>query len=208
MLKVYKKLLCLFRLYIIKKMKKKINNQLWSPFFHSLVKKELSIIVGFGSYGYTNFPKGTVIGNYCSFADGVKYLNGNHPVAHVSTAAVFYNPSLGFVDKSFDIERTTLTIGNDVWIGENVLITNKCTKIGNGVVIGAGSIITRNIPPYTIVVGNPGKILKQRFSEETVHLLEQSRWWDLGINEVTQFLEFIDKPLLFAQKIIEYRSMQ
>lgn len=124
-----------------------IKNQMFSTKFHSFVKKYLGIEVGVGSYGYLSFPLGTKIGNYCSIADGVTFLSGNHPMSHVSTAACFYNPALGFVDKKYDIERKTLEIGNDVWIGANVLITNKCTKIPDGVVVGAGSILTSVPPP-------------------------------------------------------------
>lgn len=124
-----------------------LDNQMWSAAFHRLVKKIKNIEAGQGSYGYLGMPSGTKIGNYCSIADGVKYLPGNHPVERVSTAACFYNPVLRIVDKKYDITRTRLNIGNDVWIGANVLITNKVTSIPNGVVIGAGSVVTRTPPP-------------------------------------------------------------
>ena len=132
---------------IIKHKSRDIGNQMFSEQFRFLVKKRLGIDVGYGSYGYLNFPKGTKIGNYCSIAEGVRFLAGNHPMSHASTAAVFYNPALGFVDGKYDIERKTLEIGHDVWIGQNVLITNGCTKIGNGCVVGAGSIVTHSPPP-------------------------------------------------------------
>ena len=139
-----------------------IKNQIFSSRFRHFVKKYLGLDVGIGSYGYLCFPRGTKIGNYCSIADGVKFLAGNHPVEHISTAACFYNPVLGLVKPEYDIERKKLEIGNDVWIGQNVLITNKCTQIPNGVVIGAGSIVTSVPSPYTIVAGNPARIVRKR----------------------------------------------
>lgn len=124
-----------------------IKNQMFSKKFRMFVRKNFGIEVGVGSYGYLQLPTGTKIGNYCSIADGVRFLSGNHPIEHLSTAACFYNPSLGFVSKEYDITRKRLEIGNDVWIGQNVLITNRCTFIPNGVVIGAGSIVTKSPPP-------------------------------------------------------------
>lgn len=117
------------------------SRQLWDRRFHAALKKYFDIEVGIGSYGYMGFPAGSKIGNYCSIAAGVKFLPGNHPVERISTAACFYNPILGFVGKKYDIYRATITIGNDVWIGANVLITNKCTSIGNGAVIGGGVVV-------------------------------------------------------------------
>lgn len=176
-----------------------INMQLWNKNFHKYMKKKYNIKVGIGSYGYLNFPSGTEIGNYCSIADGCKYLSGNHPYNHVSTAACFYNPSLGFVATKYDIKRTTLSIGHDVWIGTNVLITNKCTKIGNGAVIGAGSVVTKDVEPYTIVAGNPAKIIKKRFNEEIIVMLENSNWYELSPQILCKYIDYIDDPLRFLE---------
>lgn len=191
---------------IIKHKSRDIGNQMFSEQFRFLVKKRLGIDVGYGSYGYLNFPKGTKIGNYCSIAEGVRFLAGNHPMSHASTAAVFYNPALGFVDEKYDIERKTLEIGHDVWIGQNVLITNGCTKIGNGCVVGAGSIVTHSPPPYTIVAGNPARVLRNRFDDEIVGLLEKSRWWELSVRELLSFLDLMRDPGEFAKEIINMRG--
>lgn len=182
--------------------KKGINEQLWSKKFHLEVKKNLGIEVGFGSYGYLFFPEGTKIGNYCSIAQGVKYLSGNHPIENASSAACFYNPLLGFVDKKYDIKRSKLTIDNDVWIGENVLITNKCTHIPNGVVIGAGSVLTRNPEPYGIYAGNPARLLHYRFDNDTISSLENSKWWEYKPNIIIKYIDCINKPMDFSKKIL------
>lgn len=191
----------------LRRMGKNIDKQQWNKKFHLLVKKYFGIDVGIGSYGYMNMPAGTKIGNYCSIASGVVFLAGNHPIAHISTAACFFNPELGLVEKKYDIKREELTIGNDVWIGANVLITNKCIKIGNGAIVGGGTVVTHNVDPYSIVVGNPGKVLRKRFSEEVIKSLEECRWWELSAEELLEFLDLMDKPLEFAEEIKKYRGI-
>lgn len=195
-----------FILWLLWLQSKNLNNQQWNKKFQVKVKEFLGIDVGFGSYGYMEMPWGTKIGNYCSIATGVRYLSGNHPVERVSTAACFYNPVLGFVDSKYDIKREKLVIANDVWIGANVLITKKCTSIGNGAVIGAGTVITHNVEPYSVVVGNPGKEIKKRFSRDVIEKLEESKWWELPIDELLPFLDLMANPLIFSNSIINYRT--
>ena len=154
-----------------------------------------------------HFPKGTIIGNYNSLAAGVKFLSGNHPIDHASTAACFYNPIFNLVDSKNDIKRSNLTICNDVWIGANVLITSKVTTIPNGCVIGAGSILTKNPEPYGIYVGNPARLLRKRFDDKTIKLLEESKWWELQPKIITQFIDIIDKPEEFANEVLQYRKI-
>lgn len=139
----------------------------YSPKLRNLYAHVYNVNVGIGSYGCFNiyqFPEGTRIGNYCSIAPRVHYLFSNHPMDGVSTSPIFYNKNLGFV-KEDRIKRFELTIGHDVWIGADVTITCGCTCIGNGAVIGAGSIVTHDVPPYTVVAGNPARILRRRIDD-------------------------------------------
>lgn len=191
----------------LRRMGKNLDNQQWNKNFHLLVEKYFGIEVEIGSYGYMDLPAGTKIGNYCSIASGVRYLAGNHPLEHVSTAACFFNPALGLVDKKYDIKREKLTVGNDVWIGANVLITNKCKKIGNGAVIGGGTVVTHDIAPYSIVVGNSGREIRKRFSDEVMESLEKCRWWELPVDELLKFLDLMNQPLKFAEEIKIYRGI-
>lgn len=182
------------------------SRQLWDRRFHAALKKYFDIEVGIGSYGYMGFPAGSKIGNYCSIAAGVKFLPGNHPVERISTAACFYNPILGFVGKKYDIYRATITIGNDVWIGANVLITNKCTSIGNGAVIGGGgSCVTHDVPPYSIVAGNPAEEIRKRFAQDIIAALEDSRWWELPVEVLVKFVNLMNSPLEFCAAIEKYK---
>lgn len=161
-------------------------------YFSSLLRKIYAhyhqIEVGFYSYGCfnsTNFPRGTKIGRYCSFARNCSLIAGNHPAQFKSLHPFFYNPDLGVVNE-LKIIRTKFTVGHDVWIGTNALVLPNASKIGTGSIIGAGSVVTRDVPPFAIVAGNPAKILKYRFSEKTINKIIESQWWEKDIDEIAK----------------------
>ena len=138
------------------------------------------------------------IGKYCSIASGVVRLGANHPTEKISMHPFFYNPSLGFTVK--DVERKSLNIGNGVWIGFNSLILPGCTSIGNGAVIGAGSIVTHDVEPYSIVAGNPARVIKMRFSQNDIDIIEQLHWWDWTPQELMRYYDsFDDIPRFFEE---------
>lgn len=152
-----------------------------------------------GMYSYGCFvcgdiPSGTVIGRYCSFAEGVVIFNANHPLERKSLHPFFYNPHFGIVPNE-TIPRGRICIGHDVWIGRNAIVLPKVTEIGNGAVIGSGSVVTRNVPPYAIIGGNPAKIIRYRFPEEVQKKLEESRWWEESIETLRDRLEEFLKPV-------------
>ena len=139
------------------------------------------IDVGLYTYGLFrpdfNFGGNKIsIGRYCSFASGVRFLGANHPIERFSSSAIFYNKALGYNVK--DVLRHNLVIEDDVWIGLNAIITCGCKRIGRGAIIGAGSIVTKEVEPYTIVGGSPAKVIRKRFDEERIKKLEASRWWE------------------------------
>lgn len=84
---------------------------------------------------------------------------------------------MGYV-KGDQLNRPKLTIGHDVWIGEWVIILPNVKRIGNGAIIGAGSIVTKDVPAYMIVAGNPARIIGKRFSDNVIMKLEQTQWWN------------------------------
>ena len=135
-----------------------------------------------GCFRLENIPSGTKIGRYGSFANFIIFPR-NHPHNHLSTHPFFYNPALGFIKKEI-VPPNKLHIGHDVWIGENAFIMPSVSEIGNGAVIGAGTVVTKNVPPYAIVVGNPGKIIKYRFSQDVIEKIEEMQWWEKNIDEL------------------------
>ncbi|MBR3614186.1 MAG: CatB-related O-acetyltransferase [Clostridia bacterium] len=163
-----------------------------------------NVDVGLYSYGGCfdqsfNLGGKVTIGRYCSFAANIRYFGANHPMNYVSMSPYFYNKK--FSPNVKDIERKHLIIGNDCWIGYGVIITNKCTKIGNGAVIAAGSIVTKDVPPYAVVAGNPARIIKYRFDEEIINEIENSKWWEHTPDECLRYYNLIDKPLEFCRGI-------
>jgi acetyltransferase-like isoleucine patch superfamily enzyme len=171
--------------------------QMYSETLRAIFSKYHNIEIGKYSYGgcfnLANIQAFTKIGRYCSFAENVYIFNANHPVGYKSTHPFFYNPSLRYVETE-QISRRSIEIGNDVWIGQNAIILASVTIIGDGAVIGAGAVVTKDVPDYAVVVGNPGKVIKYRFSEQTIRKLKQERWWDKDIEDLRAKLEDFVKP--------------
>lgn len=175
--------------------------EIYSKTLRKIYAKYHGIIVGMYSYGgcfsILNVPEGTLIGRYCSFSRDVYILSGNHPLSNKSMHPFFYNPYFGYVDELL-ITRTKLVIENDVWIGKNATILPSVNKIENGAVIAAGAVVTKNVPPFAVVAGNPAKIIKYRFSQQVIDQITQSTWWEKDIDEITKnrfYFESFLKPL-------------
>lgn len=170
--------------------------QLYSSTLRDVYAKEYNILIGKYSYGgifnHNRIASGTEVGRYCSFASTVYVFDKNHPIERISQHPFFYNPKLGFVD-SLNINSSKIIIGHDVWIGENVIITPSVNKIGLGAVVAAGSIVTKDVPAFAIVAGNPAKILRYRFSDTKQKEIEDSRWWEMSIDQIKsgKFADFL-----------------
>ena len=158
------------------------------------IKSELPSInytLGDGTYGMIKaIGEGTVkIGKYCSFAPGIKaMLLSNHRVDWVST---YPFPTVwGLSISGHPIPSKEIEIGNDVWIGREAIILGG-TKIGDGAVIGAYSVVAGEIPPYSIVAGNPAKVIRKRFSDEVIKKLLDIAWWNWDEEKLVDNVEFI-----------------
>lgn len=136
----------------------------------------------------------TKIGRYCSFAGGVWRFNGNHPMRFKSMHPYFYNPIFKHVEQEL-IRRSELVVGNDVWVGQNAIILPRVRRIGDGAVIGAGAIVTRDVPDYAVVVGNPAEIRKYRFSDQAIKKIKAQQWWNKSIEELKANMEDFTRPL-------------
>ena len=163
--------------------------------------------VGMHTYGgcfarqFNNGGRRVGIGRYCSFGQNIHYFGANHPMGHISMSAYWYNASFGLdVD---DVERVSLTIGNDVWVGYGVIITPGCKQIGNGAVVGAGSVVTKDVQAYSINVGVPAKKNAMRFSEGVVTAIESSAWWNREPEELYSFYRHMSSPEEFVEVLKE-----
>lgn len=138
--------------------------------------------IGDYSYGGMNFNAiHCIIGKYSSVSWNVSIGGADHDYSKVTTHAFLYNPSFGMLDDGeelYDRFSDSCEIGNDVWIGAGAQIL-RGVKVGDGAVIAAGAVVTKNVPPYTVAAGVPAKIIKNRFDEKTVQRLLQIKWWDL-----------------------------
>lgn len=160
-----------------------------------------------GRYTYTCYDDEIVnceIGQFCSISDDVIIGGAEHPIDWVSTSPVFQNvkhsgPKERFSKHNFEgITRTV--IGNDVWVGKRVII-KAGVKIGDGAVIGAGAVVTKDVPPYAVVAGVPAKVLKYRFDEETIAKLLKSKWWDLSDEDLEKRADNITNVHAFLKEL-------
>ena len=134
-----------------------------------------------------------IIGKFCSIACGAKFIlnSANHSLSSLST----YPCPIFFEEWNLDVKNITeawdnkgdIVIGNDVWIGYEAVILAGVT-IGDGAVIGARAVVTKDIPPYTIVGGVPAKPIRKRFSQETIDLLLKIKWWNWPEERIRQHI--------------------
>ena len=146
--------------------------------------------IGYGSYIGDHSNINALIGRYTSIASEVKTVNGFHPTSTiVSTHSYFYGgknlvglqvleqPIFQEYRKADKDKNYDVIIGNDVWIGQGVTLLAGVT-IGDGAVVGAGAVVTKDVAPYSIVVGVPAKEIRKRFTQEEIEFLLKFRWWD------------------------------
>ncbi len=136
-----------------------------------------------------------IIGKFCAIATGIKFImNGaNHQMNGLTTYpfAILGNGWEKCVPDLSDLPLKGDTIvGNDVWIGQNVTILPG-VHIGDGAVIGANSVVASDIPPYTTAVGNPCKVIKKRFNDETIKRLLELKWWDWDSDKIFANMEIL-----------------
>jgi acetyltransferase-like isoleucine patch superfamily enzyme len=126
------------------------------------------------------------VGEFCSFGSEVMILLGGE---HYTTAPSTYNFN-GLTDSRFPestYSKGDVSIGNDVWVGARATILSGVT-IGDGAVVGAGSVVASDVAPYSIVIGNPARLLRMRFNSETVKRLQESKWWQWDISKIKKEL--------------------
>ena len=154
-----------------------------------------------GAYSYGGhcmrpgaWPRGVSIGRFVSIAQGVRVFLRDHPLDHLSTHPFFFNRNLGVV-RDGKVEESTLRIEHDAWIGENTIITAGCNRIGLGAVVGAGSVVTRDVPDFAIVAGAPAKLIRHRFESDIQEAVRQSKWSASSMEELRQRRDLFERPV-------------
>jgi acetyltransferase-like isoleucine patch superfamily enzyme len=141
------------------------------------------------SYSHSNMYMQASVGRYCSLAQNISWMGGNHPTTWAGTSDVFYDLDAHPATRSykaaggwnepvgaFASNMAPVTIGNDVWIGEEAMLGQGVT-IGDGAIIGARALVLKDVPPYAIVVGQPARVLRYRFAEPLIARFIEAAWW-------------------------------
>lgn len=146
-------------------------------------------------YPYCNHDK-LIIGKFCSIACGAKFIfnSANHSLKSASTYPfpIFFeewNLKLDNITDAWD-NKGDIVVGNDVWIGYEAVVMSGVT-IGDGAIIGARAVVTKDVPPYTIVAGVPAKIIHKRFSEEIINKLLETKWWNWSEEKIRENIHHI-----------------
>lgn len=184
-------------------------------------------IIGRYTYGYEclleYYPLAESIGRYCSINRTAKIVK-NHSLDCVTTHSFLDNPSFfswehfherkkmlkkyGKYNNNAPCEDSEIrknepvVIGNDVWIGANAVILPG-VNIGDGAVIAAGAIVTKNVEPYCIVAGNPARVLRRRFDEDIISKMLEIKWWNWDHDEIEKNLDFFFDPRVFVDRFID-----
>ena len=161
-----------------------------SATWRRILRDHHRVEVGAFSYGglidSAGFHPGTRIGRFCSFGEGLRVARRNHPLGAISTNPLFYADRFGLV-AGLDVDRDELNpleIGNDVWLGAGVTILPGCRRIGDGAAVGAGSVVTADVPDFAVAAGVPARTVRSRFDPATCERLRASRWWARTLAEL------------------------
>lgn len=170
------------------------------------IARKRGFTIGAHSYGrpkvrFSESGAKLSIGRYCSIADKVEILlGGNHRTDWVSTfpfSAFRERWPHAAHDEAYHGTRGDVTIGHDVWLGSGCLILSGVT-IGHGAVVAARAVVTKDVPPYAIVGGNPAKTIRLRFEPTMIADLLDIAWWDLPEREVSALV-----PLIQSGRVVE-----
>lgn len=168
----------------------------------SLNRRNYILRSSIGRYSYTGIGtmiRSATVGNFCSLSWNISIGGGDHDYNHVTTSPLWRfrmmeggeidHKSNADLQKRFE-DQADCIIGHDVWIATNVVVLRGVT-IGNGAVIGAGAIVTKDVAPYSIVVGVPAREIKKRFDVKTIEALEGIQWWNWPEDVLREHIDLI-----------------
>ena len=166
-----------------------------------------STIESFSNIGVSSYLSDSIVGRFTLIGSRVSIGGFGHPLNNLSIGAFQWGQSLGAwgypkdfsanFDSSTRPKEVLTEIGSDCWIGDNsVILAGR--KLGHGCVVGAGSVVTSDVPPYAIVVGNPARVIRFRFSDRLISELLETHWWELDLEDLVG-VDFTS-PQLFPQR--------
>lgn len=160
--------------------------EIYSSTLRDIFRRYHGVDVGAYTHGGCFVPHAfgprTTIGRYSSIARTAFAATLDHPTHLKGMHGFFFNPNLGYVDT--EREYSPLEIGSDVWLGHNSVISAGVSRIGHGAVVGAGAVVFKDVPPYAVVVGNPGRVVRHRFDPDTIAALLEERWWEQDVEDL------------------------
>lgn len=145
------------------------------------------IVIGrysFGGFDRWRMSAGTRIGRYCSIATTARIIDANHPMDALSTHPAFYLKTWGLTGED-RVSAAPIIIEDDVWIGHHAVVLPGCKRIGRGAVIGAGAVVTQDVPRYAVVAGVPARPIRFRFTPEAREAIEATRWWQHDVDALS-----------------------
>lgn len=176
--------------------------------------------MGAFSYSWSVLPVNTIVGRYSSIAVGSSLMNVDHALHHFTTSSLTFDrhhqPFNDYLEDHPDYPFNTIgqdgmyqikpvVIGNDVWIGKGCVFGNKGIVVNDGAVVAAGSLVTKDVPPYAVVGGWPAKVIKFRFDPATIHELMGLKWWQYDFGQFRS-IEVQEDIASFIQKVRSLRD--
>lgn len=170
--------------------------EIYSTSLREIFRRYYGVEVGAYTHGGCFVPhafgRNTTIGRYTSIARTAFAATLDHPTEFKGMHGFFFNSNLGYTDHVREYGQ--LTVGNDVWLGHNAVISSNVASIGDGAVVGAGAVVFKDVPPYAVVVGNPGRVVRYRFDPETIERLLAEAWWERDIDDIAGGISAFDRP--------------
>jgi len=152
-----------------------------------------------GRFSYTGMSTVAMvadIGRFCSISWGVSIGGADHDYRRVAQHSFLYNDRDGLrpiPEPAYDRFAERLAIGHDVWIAANAVVCRGVT-VGDGAVVGANAVVTRDVPPYAVVAGAPARVIRHRFKPEIVDMLQQLRWWNWPDEDIRKSYAILSEP--------------
>ncbi len=181
--------------------------------------EETNVISTLGFASYTHSPCwNVVVGRYCSIATGLHVMGMRHPIERITSSGITFDnakPHYRAIYRDFNLDKDNISnpevalmgpdpvVEHDVWIGMNVTLA-RGIRLHSGCVVAAGAVVTKDVPPYAVVGGNPAKLIKFRFSEKMIYRLIASSWWERNPSVID--LDLRSSPELFLDKLEELKN--